>query len=92
MVVVVFFQRKKNTGDLSDPKCEMENGSPAKASGGSGLSQIYIIKRVNIIHLHQSPAAAQQLPSVLTTQHQVRYLALHNADSAGITLKVAELQ
>lgn len=36
-------------------------------------------------------ASHVELPSVLTPQHQVRYLALHNADSAGITLKVAEL-
>lgn len=49
----------KSARDLSDPKCEMENGSPAKPSGGSRVSQIYIIKRINTGHY---PSASQPQP------------------------------
>lgn len=45
--------------DLSDPSCEMENGSPAKPSGGSCVGQIYIIKRINTRH---SPSTSQPQP------------------------------
>lgn len=88
--------------DLSDPNCEMENGSPAKPSRGSCVGQIYIIKRINTRH---SPSTSQPRPhgpdahmhfilsAPLSEPHmpQVRYLALNNADSAINTLKVAEL-
>lgn len=45
--------------DLSDPSCEMENGSPAKPSGGSCVGQIYIIKRINT---RRSPSTSRPRP------------------------------
>lgn len=43
-------KKKQNTRELSDPKCETENCSPAKPSGRSWAGQIYIIKRINTGH------------------------------------------
>lgn len=97
--------KKKKTagGSFQIQNVRWKKALPPKPEGESWLGQMYIIKRINTGHY---PSTSQPQPHSPDAQkyfmlsyplsqpappHQVRYLALNNAHSAVITLKVAEL-